>query len=100
MAEYPRRFRRRIGLPALLPPASPWWHPLGIERGFMSRASSVTLTLVTLRFFWNSSHGPESDATGYQGFYYHFLDMRTGRRAWQRELSEVLLAAGPAGRQP
>ena len=64
-------------------------YPVGIERGFISRAAAVERTLATLRFFWNSPHGPEPDATGYQGFYYHFLDMRTGRRAWQCELSTV-----------
>jgi hypothetical protein len=64
-------------------------YPVGIERGLMSRAAAVERTLATLRFFWNSPHGPEPDATGYQGFYYHFLDMQTGRRAWQCELSTV-----------
>jgi hypothetical protein len=64
-------------------------YPVGIERGFMSRAAAVERTLATLRFFWNSPHGPEPDATGYQGFYYHFLDMRTGRRALKCELSTV-----------
>jgi len=64
-------------------------YPVGVERGFMTRAAAVKRTLVTLRFFWNSPHGPEPDATGYQGFYYHFLDMRTGRRAWHSELSTV-----------
>ena len=33
--------------------------------------------------------GPEPDATGYKGFYYHFLDMETGRRVWQCELSTI-----------
>ena len=64
-------------------------YPVGVERGFISRAGAVERTLATLRFFWNSPHGPEPDATGYQGFYYHFLDMRTGRRAWECELSTV-----------
>src|SRR4249920_2378634 len=64
-------------------------YPVGVERGCVSRATAVERTLATLRFFWNSPHGPEPDATGYQGFYYHFLDMRTGRRAWQCELSTV-----------
>ena len=62
-------------------------YPVAVERGFMPRAAAVERTLTTLRFFWNSPQGPEPDATGYQGFYYHFLDMRTGRRAWQCELS-------------
>ena len=64
-------------------------YPVGVERGFMSRAAAVERTLATLRFFWNSPQGPEPDATGYKGFYYHFLDMNTGRRAWQCELSTV-----------
>ena len=64
-------------------------YPVSVERGFMTRAAAVERTLMTLRFFWNSPHGPEPDATGYKGFYYHFLDMQTGRRAWQCELSTV-----------
>jgi len=55
-------------------------YPAGVERGFWSRAQAVALTLTTLRFFWNSPQGTEPDATGYKGFYYHFLDMQTGRR--------------------
>ena len=64
-------------------------YPVSVERGFMTRAAAVERTLTTLRFFWASAQGPEPDATGYQGFYYHFLDMQTGRRAWQCELSTV-----------
>jgi hypothetical protein len=64
-------------------------YPVAVERGFMARDAAVARTLATLRFFWNSPQGPEPDATGYRGFYYHFLDMQTGRRAWQCELSTV-----------
>jgi hypothetical protein len=64
-------------------------YPVGVERKLLSRAAAVERTLATLRFFANSPQGPEPDATGYQGFYYHFLDMQTGRRAWQCELSTV-----------
>jgi hypothetical protein len=64
-------------------------YPVAVERGFMPRAAAVERVLTTLRFFWNSPQGPEPDATGYKGFYYHFLDMQTGRRAWQCELSTV-----------
>lgn len=64
-------------------------YPVAIERGFISRAAAIEIILTTLRFFWNSPQGPEVDATGYKGFYYHFLDMQTGRRAWQCELSTV-----------
>ena len=64
-------------------------YPVSVERGFMTRAAAIERTLATLRFFCNSPQGPEPDATGYKGFYYHFLDMQTGRRAWQCELSTV-----------
>ena len=58
-------------------------YPVGVERGFISRAAAVERTLTTLRFFSNSPQGPEPDATGYQGLYYHFLGHanRTPRRA-------------------
>jgi len=72
-------------------------YPVAVERGFISRASAVNTVLVTLRFFRDSPQGPEPDATGYRGFYYHFLDMKSGRRAWQCELSTVdsaILLAG------
>ena len=68
-----------------------------VERGQIARAEAAARVLTTLRFFWTSRQGPGPDATGYKGFYYHFLDMQTGRRAWQCELSTVdtaLLLAG------
>jgi len=64
-------------------------YPVGVERGFVPRAEAVERTLTTLRFFWASKQGPEPDATGYKGFYYHFLDSQTGARVWQCELSTV-----------
>jgi hypothetical protein len=64
-------------------------YPAAVERGFISRTDAALRSLATLRFFQESRQGPESDATGYRGFYYHFLDMRTGARAWQSELSTV-----------
>jgi hypothetical protein len=64
-------------------------YPVAVERSFMSRTKAAERTLNTLRFFWNSPQGPEIDATGYKGFYYHFLDIKTGRRAWLCELSTV-----------
>ncbi len=64
-------------------------YPIGVERGFMSREEAVKRTLTTLKFFADAPHSATSDATGYKGFYYHFLDMNTGRRAWSCELSSV-----------
>ena len=64
-------------------------YPVAVERGFMTRAAAVDRTLATLRFFWTSPQGPEPGATGHHGFYYHFLDMGTGRRAPASELSTI-----------
>ena len=64
-------------------------YPVGVERSWMTRAEAVERTLAVLRFFWNSPQGTAPDATGYKGFYYHFLDMKTGRRAGRCELSTV-----------
>ena len=61
----------------------------GAERGFITRADAAQRVLTTLRFFRDSSQGDDTDATGYQGFFYHFLDMQTGRRALDSELSTI-----------
>lgn len=64
-------------------------YPIGVERGFMTRAEAVAITRTTLQFLWESEQSTAADATGYKGFYYHFLDMDTGKRVWQSELSTV-----------
>lgn len=72
-------------------------YPVAVERGWMTRGAAVERTLATLRFFWKSRQGEEPDATGHKGFYYHFLDIESGARAWRCELSFVdttLLLAG------
>jgi hypothetical protein len=72
-------------------------YPVGVERGFITRARAAERTLTTLRFFWQSEQSPEPGATGYKGFYYHFLDMQSGARASQCELSTVVSALLLAG---
>jgi hypothetical protein len=64
-------------------------YPVGVERGFIPRADAIQRTLATLRFFHQSVQSTDLDATGYKGFYYHFLDMTSGKRVWQCELSTV-----------
>ena len=64
-------------------------YPVGVERGYVSRSAATKRTLRTLRFFLNSPQSTAPDATGYKGFYYHFLDMQTGQRVWNCELSTV-----------
>lgn len=72
-------------------------YPVGVERGWMVRSEAVARTLTTLRFFWNAPQSQDPDASGYKGFFYHFLDMQTGARTWNCELSTIdtaLLMAG------
>jgi hypothetical protein len=72
-------------------------YTIGAQRGFITRGDAAARTLTALRFFANSEQGTGTDASGYRGFYYHFLDMETGRRAWDCELSSIdtaLLMAG------
>ncbi|HUZ60282.1 MAG TPA: glucoamylase family protein [Hanamia sp.] len=61
----------------------------GVEHQLMTRKEAVKRTLKVLKFFLKSHQGPEPDATGYKGFYYHFLDMQTGKRALESELSTI-----------
>src|SRR5205807_10004484 len=64
-------------------------YPVGVERNFITREEAIERTLRKLRFFAASEQSTSPDATGYKGFYYRFLDMQTGRRAWQCELSTI-----------
>ncbi len=54
--------------------------------------------LATLRFLWRAPQGPQpAGVSGHRGFFYHFLDMETGRRFGRVELSTIdtaLLLAG------
>jgi hypothetical protein len=72
-------------------------YPVAVERGWMARIDAVERCLTTLRFFRDSDQSGSPEATGYKGFYYHFLDMDTGVRVWRSELSMIdtaLLIAG------
>lgn len=64
---------------------------IGVERGYITRAQAVDRTLTTLRFFAHAQQdASEDDASGYHGFFYHFLDMQSGKRfARWTELSSV-----------
>jgi hypothetical protein len=64
-------------------------YPVMVEDDVLSREEAAERTRTTLRFFWQSPQSKEADATGYKGFYYHFLDRETGQRAWDSELSTI-----------
>jgi hypothetical protein len=70
---------------------------VAVERDLLPRPEAADRTLTLLRFLHSSRQGPEPDATGYKGFYYHFLEMETGRRAWGCELSTIDTAILMAG---
>ncbi len=73
-------------------------YPIGVERGYVTRAQAVDRVLLTLRFLEQAPQNANpTGAAGYNGFFYHFLDMRTGARYAQVELSTIdtaLLMAG------
>jgi len=72
-------------------------YPVAVERGWITREDAMQRTLITLRFFCTSAQNENADSTGYKGFYYHFLDLHSGKRVWQSELSLIdtaLLLAG------
>src|SRR6476660_1340660 len=72
--------------------------PVVVERGVLYRDFAAKITLKRLRYLLACPQGPEPDASGYKGFFYHFLDIETGRRVWQCELSTLdsaFLFAGP-----
>lgn len=64
-------------------------YPVGVEREWMERADAVQRTLVTLRFLMGSDQSGSARATGYRGFYFHFLDMASGTRVWRSEISLI-----------
>jgi hypothetical protein len=70
---------------------------IAVEHKWLSREEAVERTLNTLRFFAQSLQGSEENATGYQGFFYHFLDKNTGERTWRSELSSIDTALMCAG---
>ena len=51
-------------------------------------------------FFRDCDQSDSPEATGYKGFYFHFLDMHTGALVWRSELSVdakgLPAAQGPA----
>jgi hypothetical protein len=73
-------------------------YPIGVQRGWVTRAAARQRVLTTLRFFESAPQGPgHRGVTGYKGFFYHFLDLTNGHRFGGIELSTIdtaLLLAG------
>ncbi len=65
-------------------------YPVGVVHGWISRAQARARTLATLTFFANAPQGPaETGVSGHKGFFYHFLDIETGHRFRNTELSTI-----------
>lgn len=71
---------------------------IGADHGWVTRPAAASRVLTTLQTFWTWPQGSQASGTiGYKGLYYHFLDMNTGYRTWDCELSTIdtaLLLAG------
>ena len=71
---------------------------IGIDHGWITRAQGAARVQTTLNTFWTQPQGPATTGTiGYNGFFYHFLDMNTALRLGTTELSDIdtaLLLAG------
>jgi hypothetical protein len=72
-------------------------YAIGAEHNWVTRQAAANRVRNTLRFFWEAPQDSSAHATGYHGFFYHFLDAKTGRRFETVELSTMdtaLLMAG------
>lgn len=71
---------------------------VGVEHHYISRDQAARRVLSTLRFLWEAPQGDAPrNVAGHRGFFYHFLDMESGLRHGQSELSTIdtaLLMAG------
>ena len=56
-------------------------YPIGVEKGYVDRAAAEARVLGTLDTLL------AMDRT--EGFYYHFVDLETGARAWNSEVSSI-----------
>src|SRR5436190_21948450 len=63
---------------------------IGAERGYVTRAQARDRVLSTLQSLLAMPEGPQAAGiAGYHGFFYHFLDMQTGARFKDVELSTI-----------
>jgi hypothetical protein len=70
--------------------------PIAVSRGWIPKAKAQQRALLTLRFL-------HQELAHHNGFFYHFLDWRDGKRVWSSELSSIdstllFLGALAAGR--
>jgi hypothetical protein len=62
---------------------------IAAERGYLSRDDAAEWVRRSLRFLWEAPQGDGADTIGTHGFFYHFLDMTSGQRVWNCEVSTI-----------
>jgi hypothetical protein len=63
---------------------------IGIDHGWITRDQGAARVLTTLNTFWNGPQGTNaSGEIGYNGWFYHFLDMNAATRTGSSELSSI-----------
>ena len=71
---------------------------IAVDHGWVAREVACERIIRGLEKLWSVPQGPEAvNVNGYKGFFYHFLDLNTGVRTWDCELSSIdtaLLIAG------
>lgn len=56
--------------------------PIGVERGWITRTRAEQRAATTLKFVYEKLHHE-------RGWLYHFVDRKTGERAWKCEISSI-----------
>ena len=63
---------------------------IAVDHGWITRDQGAARVLTTLNTFWNGPQGPAaSGIIGYNGWFYHFLDMSSATRSGTSELSSI-----------
>lgn len=73
-------------------------YSIGASEGYVSREQAAARAWATLKYLYDLPQGPsDTGVAGYKGFFYHYLDVHSGRRFARVELSTIdtsLLLAG------
>lgn len=64
-------------------------YAIGVDRNWITRDEAAKMVKTIINFFLNSKQSEDTSATGFKGFYYHFLNMKTGERDYKCELSTI-----------
>ena len=70
---------------------------IAIDHGWVTRSEGRDRILLGMQTLWDGNQGRQFVINGYKGLFYHFLDINSGLRAWNCELSTIdtaLLMAG------